>query len=230
MEIVSMSASGFSENSKQNSERLKMVKTQIEARGVQDKHVLEAMRKVPRQEFVPAYVENRAYEDRPLPIGHDQTISQPYIVSLMTELLELTPNDKVLEVGTGSGYQAAVLAELAKEVYSIEIVEPLYKGAKERLEGLGYRNIHLRLGDGTKGWPEAAPFDKMIVTAGGIKIPDRLIEQLKEGGRIVMPVGDTEQVLVVGQKVGGVLETFQSIPVRFVPLVEEKHHGQETQS
>ncbi len=230
MEIVSMPVSGFSENSKQNSERLKMVETQIQARGVQDERVLAAMRKVPRQEFVPAHVENRAYEDRPLPIGYDQTISQPYIVGLMTELLELTSNDRVLEVGTGSGYQAAVLAELAKEVYSIEIVEPLYKEAKERLGGLGYRNIHLRLGDGTKGWPEAAPFDKMIVTAGGVKIPDRLIEQLKEGGRIVMPVGDTEQVLVVGQKVGGVLETFQSISVRFVPLVEEKHHGQETQS
>ncbi len=225
-----MPSSGFSETPKQHSERLKMVETQIEARGVQDERVLEAMRKIPRHELVPSQVESMAYEDKPLPIGYAQTISQPYIVGLMTELLELTPDDKVLEVGTGSGYQAAVLAEIAKEVYSIEIVEPLYREAKERLGRLGYHNIHLRLGDGTKGWPQAAPFDKMIVTAGGMKIPDSLIEQLKEGGRIVMPVGDGEQVLVIGQKVGGALETFHSIPVRFVPLIEEKSHGQKTQS
>jgi protein-L-isoaspartate(D-aspartate) O-methyltransferase len=139
----------------------------------------------------------------------------------MTEQLALESTDKVYEVGTGSGYQAAVLAEIASEVYTIEIVEPLYEQAKARLERLGYRNIHVRLGDGTKGWPEAAPFDKMMVTAAGLRIPDALIQQLKEGGRIVMPVGEEEQVLVVGEKQGGVLKTYETIPVRFVPLVEK---------
>lgn len=205
-----------------------MVKRQIEARGVQDERVLGAMRKVLRHELIPDAVKDMAYEDRPLPIGHGQTISQPYIVGLMTELLELDPNDKVLEVGTGSGFQAAVLAEIAKNVYSIEIVEPLYRETKARLEKLRYENIHLKLGDGTKGWPQEAPFDKMIVTAAGINIPDSLIDQLREGGRLVMPVGDEDQFLVIGQKVKGRLETYQSIPVRFVPLIEEKNHGQET--
>ena len=200
--------------------RHKMVETQIQDRGIQDERVLTAMRKIPRHEFVPPEEKLAAYSDGPLPIGHGQTISQPYIVGLMTELLRLTPEDKVFEAGTGSGYQAAVLAEIAKEVYSVEIVEPLYGQAKERLKKLGYHNIHLRQGDGTKGWPEHAPFDKMIVTAAGIKIPDSLVEQLKEGGRIVMPVGDSEQVLVVGEKHRGVLKTYESIPVRFVPLVE----------
>lgn len=202
--------------------RLKMVETQIAARGIRDERVLAAMRKVPRHEFVPAAEKLLAYSDGPLPIGRGQTISQPYIVALMTELLEIQPADKILEVGTGSGYQAAVLGEIAKEVYTVEIVEPLYEQAKARLEKLGYSNVHVRSGDGTKGWPEEAPFDKMTVTAAGLKIPDTLIEQLKEGGRIVMPVGETEQVLVVGEKRSHVLKTYESIPVRFVPLVEDR--------
>jgi protein-L-isoaspartate(D-aspartate) O-methyltransferase len=205
--------------------RLEMVRTQIEARGVQDERVLGAMRKVPRHEFVPPVEKLLAYADTPLPIGHGQTISQPYIVALMTELLKPEPTDKIYELGTGSGYQAAVLGELVREVYTIEIVEPLYQEARERLRKLGYTNVHVRLGDGTKGWPEAAPFDKMMVTAAGLKIPDALIRQLKEGGRIVMPVGDIEQVLVVGEKRGNVLKTYETIPVRFVPLVEENPQG-----
>lgn len=200
--------------------RLKMVETQIAARGVKDERVLAALRKVPRHEFVPTVEKLLAYTDGPLPIGYGQTISQPYVVALMTELLQVEPTDKVFEVGTGSGYQSAVLGEIVKEVYTVEIVEPLYEQAKARLEKLGYRNVHVHLGDGTKGWPEKAPFDKMIVTAAGLKIPDALIEQLKEGGRIVMPVGETEQVLVVGEKRHNVLKTYESIPVRFVPLVE----------
>jgi len=201
--------------------RHEMVDSQILARGVKDERVLQAMRKVPRHDFVPIIEKLAAYSDSPLPIGHGQTISQPYIVALMTELLQVEPADKVLEVGTGSGYQAAILAEVAKEVYTIEIVEPLYQTAKAKLEKFGYKNVHVRLGDGTKGWPEAAPFDKMMVTAAGLKIPDALIEQLKEGGKIVMPVGETEQMLVVGEKRNNVLKTSEKIPVRFVPLVDE---------
>ena len=202
--------------------RLKMVQTQIVARGIQDERVLTAVRKIPRHEFVPTVEKLLAYSDGPLPIGHGQTISQPYIVALMTELLQVQPTDKIFEVGTGSGYQTAVLAEMAKEVYTIEIIDPLYKQAKVRLEKLGYRNVHARLGDGTRGWSEEAPFDKMMVTAAGLKIPDTLIEQLKDGGRLVMPVGETQQVLVVGEKRNHVLKTYETIPVRFVPLVEER--------
>lgn len=204
--------------------RRRMVETQLRDRGIKDERVLAAMQKVPRHEFVPAPAKLLAYSDGPLSIGHNQTISQPYIVALMTQELELDPADKVLEVGTGSGYQAAVLGEIAQEVYSIEILEPLYEQAKTRLEKMGYRNIYLRQGDGTKGWPEAAPFDKMIVTAAGLKIPESLVRQLREGGRIVMPVGERDQVLVVGVKQGNALKTYESIPVRFVPLVEEKNN------
>lgn len=197
-----------------------MIETQIRARGVTDERVLAAMRKVPRHEFLPLIEKLVAYSDGPLPIGHGQTISQPYIAALMSELLQLTETDRVYEVGTGSGYQTAVLGEIAKEVYSVEILEPLYKQAKARLARLGYRNVHIRLGDGSLGWPEAAPFDKMIVTAAGPKIPETLVGQLKVGGRIVMPVGEAdEQVLVVGEKRGEGLKTYESIPVRFVPLV-----------
>jgi len=197
------------------------VQTQIAARGIQDERVLAALGKVPRHEFVPESEKPLAYSDGPLPVGHGQTISQPYVVALMTELLEPKPDDRVYEVGTGSGYQAAVLAELVKEVYTVEIVEPLYQEAKALLGQLGYRNVHVRLGDGTKGWPEASPFDKIIVTAGGLKIPEALIQQLKDGGRMVMPVGGSkDQVLVVGIKQGNHLKMFRSIQVRFVPLVE----------
>lgn len=204
--------------------RKRMVESQIRAREIKDERVLRAMERVPRHEFVPTGVKLMAYSDGPLAIGHGQTISQPYIVALMTELLEVGEEDKVFEVGTGSGYQAAVLGEIAGEVYTVEILEPLYQQARERLARLGYRNIHVRLGDGTKGWLEAAPFDKIMVTAAGLEIPESLIEQLREGGRLVMPVGDAEQVLVVGEKRGGFLKTTENIPVRFVPLVE---HGKE---
>ena len=181
------------------------------------------MAKVPRQEFVPTAEKLFAYSDSPLPIGYGQTISQPYIVALMTELLQLDSNDKVLEVGTGSGYQAAVLAEISHKVYTVEVLEPLFREARSRLDQLGYTSVHVRLGDGTKGWSDAAPFDKMIVTAAGLRIPDNLIRQLREGGRIVMPVGDKEQVLVVGDKHGDVLKTFEAVPVRFVSLAEEEN-------
>lgn len=204
--------------------RRQMVESQIRARGVRDERVLQALQKIPRHEFVSTAARPLAYSDGPLSIGYGQTISQPYIVALMTELLNVEPGDKVFEVGTGSGYQAAVLAELAKDVYTIEIVQPLYEQARERL-AKRYQNVHIRLGDGTQGWPEAAPFDKIMVTAAGLKIPDSLIEQLREGGRIVIPVGDEEQKLVVGEKMNGILKTSDSIPVRFVPLVEGQDNG-----
>ena len=207
--------------------RTEMVERQIRARGIKDERVLQAMLKIPRHEFVPLAEKLLAYTDGPLPIGHGQTISQPYIVALMTELLELQPQDKVLEIGTGSGYQAAVLAEIAKEVYTIELLEPLYHEAKKRLEGRGYHNIYFKLGDGTKGWPDAAPFDKIMVTAAGLKIPEAFVQQLKEGGRLVIPLGEKEQVLMLGYKKGDRLETQEVTPVRFVPLVEEKLKGGE---
>jgi len=202
--------------------RQKMVEAQLRGRDIRDENVLQAMGRVPRHEFIPNVTRILAYSDGPLPIGHGQTISQPYIVALMTELLKPHENDRVLEVGTGSGYQAAVLAEIVREVFTIEILEPLSRSAEERLTRLGYSNIHVRLGDGTKGWPEEQPFDKIMVTAAGLKIPEALIQQLKEGGRMVIPVGGDEQVLMVGEKRGGMLKTFESIPVRFVPLVERK--------
>lgn len=202
--------------------RRQMIESQIRNRGVKDSRVLEALQKVPRHEFVSPEFEEQAYADGPLPIGHGQTISQPYIVAFMTDLLGVKPEEKVFEVGTGSGYQAAVLGELAKEVYTVEIVKPLYEEAQARLKRLGYRNIFVRFGDGTEGWPEAAPFDKMMVTAAGLKIPERLVAQLKEGGRLVMPVGDREQILIVGEKRNGILQETRTIPVRFVPLVEKK--------
>lgn len=175
--------------------REKMVETQIQARGVKDPRVLSALRKVERHQFVPKAYLDSAYSDQPLPIGEGQTISQPYIVALMTELLELKGGEKVLEVGTGSGYQAAILAELAKEVYSIEIVETLASMAKNRLLELGYQNIKVKAGDGYLGWPEAAPFDAIIITCAPDHIPKPLIEQLKEGGRMVVPVGTYTQEL-----------------------------------
>jgi protein-L-isoaspartate(D-aspartate) O-methyltransferase len=199
-----------------------MVASQIIDRGVADPAVLQAMRKVPRHLFVPVSYRASAYADHPLPIGEGQTISQPYIVAFMTEALGLKPGDRVLEIGTGSGYQAAVLAEIVREVYSIEIVESLGKRAEQTLNGLGYTNIHIKIGDGYEGWPERAPFDAIIVTCAPEQIPDRLIDQLKEGARIIIPVGraGTVQRLVVGVKRGGRLETEEAMLVRFVPMVE----------
>jgi len=201
--------------------REKMVETQIQARGVKNPRVLSVLRKVERHRFVPERYLDSAYSDQPLPIGEGQTISQPYIVALMTELLELNGNEKVLEIGTGSGYQAAILAELAKEVYTIEIVESLASAAKERLSELGYQNIKVKAGDGYLGWPEAAPFDAIIVTAAPDHIPKPLIDQLKEGGRMVVPVGTHAQELIKIVKRSGKMETTNVIPVLFVPMTGE---------
>jgi len=170
--------------------RNRMVDTQIEARGVANSRVLTAMRRVPRHRFVPQGLWDQAYNDYPLPIGEDQTISQPYIVALMTEALELKEGDRVLEIGTGSGYQAAVLAELASAVYSIDRLGSLTEKAQKVLAELGYHNLHVRVGDGTLGWPEEAPFDAILVTAGAPQVPRPLVEQLALGGRLVIPVGD----------------------------------------
>ncbi len=201
--------------------REKMVETQIKARGVKNPRVLSALRKVERHRFVPGEYLNSAYSDQPLPIGEGQTISQPYIVALMTELLELKGDEKVLEIGTGSGYQAAILGELAKEVYTIEIVASLATMAKNRLLELGYQNIKVKAGDGYLGWPEAAPFDAIIVTAAPDHIPKPLIEQLKEGGRMVVPVGTYAQELKKIIKRSGKIETTDVIPVVFVPMTGE---------
>lgn len=201
--------------------REKMVSEQIVRRGVSDKLVLSAMRKVPRHEFVPDNMKPLAYEDRPLPIGEDQTISQPYIVALMTELLGLKGGEKVLEIGTGSGYQAAVLAEIPTEVYTIEIIPTLAASAEERLRRLGYKNITVKCGDGYQGWKEHAPFDGIIVTAAPDHIPQPLIDQLKVGGRMVIPVGDVFQELKLITKTEGGTKEENIIPVRFVPMTGE---------
>lgn len=198
--------------------RAVMVDAQIAARGVKDPRVLAAMRKVPRHEFVPESLRGRAYGDHPLPIGEDQTISQPYIVALMTQLAEVDRSSKVLEIGTGSGYQAAVLAEVAGEVYSIEIVEPLARRAAGTLKRLGYERVHLRIGDGYRGWPEAAPFDAILVTAAPAEIPRPLLEQLKVGGRLVIPVGQTRQELKRVRRTAHGHEEEVILPVRFVPM------------
>ena len=213
-------AAGSSESVENASERARheMVRTQIERRGVSEPKVLEAMRKVPRHEFVPPSLRERAYEDRPLPIGHDQTISQPYIVALMTELADVKPGDTVLEVGTGSGYQAAVLAEMGVNVFSIEIVEPLAKQSGALLKDLGYDSVTVRHGDGYAGWPEHAPFDAIIVTAAPPSIPQPLKEQLKEGGRLIIPVGNRFQNLLVVTRSPRTWQEREVIPVRFVPM------------
>jgi protein-L-isoaspartate(D-aspartate) O-methyltransferase len=198
-----------------------MVARQIRARGVRDKRVLAAMGRVPREEFVPDDQRPHAYEDRPLPIGEKQTISQPYIVALMTELLELEEGDRVLEIGTGSGYQAAILAELTPNVYTIEIVEVLAERAEQTLRRLGYDSVKVLAGDGYQGWPEHAPFDAIIVTCAPESVPKALKEQLREGGRMVIPVGPqyTGQTLYVLRKRRGELKRDAVIPVRFVPMV-----------
>jgi protein-L-isoaspartate(D-aspartate) O-methyltransferase len=198
--------------------REKMVETQIKGRGVKDPRVLSVMLKVERHLFVPKELQSSAYADQPLPIGGGQTISQPYIVALMTELLELKGEEKVLEIGTGSGYQAAILAELVKEVYTIEIVETLATSAKNLLLHMGYQNIHVKAGDGYAGWPEVAPFDAIIVTAAPDHIPGPLLEQLREGGRMVVPVGTYNQVLKKIVKRSGKIETSDIVPVAFVPM------------
>lgn len=203
--------------------RERMVAEQIVRRGIGDPQVLTAMRKVPRDRFMPMDVKNLAYDDRAIPIGYQQTISQPYIVAFMTDSLDLKPTDKVLEIGTGSGYQVAILAELVKEVYSIEIVEPLGKRAAETLAALGYKNVDTRIGDGFRGWEEAAPFDAIIVTCSPDAIPQPLIDQLADGGRMIIPVGPQgePQQLVLLRKTGERIEQKKVLPVVFVPMTGE---------
>ena len=203
-------------------QRQQMVQRQLVTRGVNDQRVLAAMAKVPREEFVASESRTASYEDRPLPIGYGQTISQPYMVAFMTEQLRLKPSDRVLEVGTGSGYQAAILAELVSEIYSIEIVEPLAKNAETTLQRLGYKNVHLKIGDGYKGWPETAPFDAIIVTCAPDKVPQPLVDQLKDGGRMIIPVGNRfAQELYLLEKKNSQLKQSVTLPVRFVPMASE---------
>ena len=201
-----------------------MVREQIESRGITNAGVLAAMSKVPRHEFVPEHLADAAYEDHPLPIGYSQTISQPYIVALMTELLQIQPGAKVLEVGTGSGYQAAILAEVGAQVYSIEILEPLAKASARLLQRLGYTHVQVKRGDGYLGWPQHAPYDAIVVAAAADRVPPPLVEQLKPGGRLVIPVGDgqtRQSLLLVEKGADGSVTTHDVAPVMFVPLTRE---------
>jgi protein-L-isoaspartate(D-aspartate) O-methyltransferase len=203
-------------------QRHAMVEQQMEARGISDPATLGAMRAVPRHEFLPLRLREEAYGDYPLPIGHGQTISQPYIVAFMTEAIRPQPGEKILEIGAGSGYQAAVLAQMGADVYTIEIVEPLAEMARQTLERLGYKNAHVKHGDGYRGWPEHAPFDAVIVTCAPDKIPPDLIAQLKDGGRMIIPVGGgMEQELILLRKQGERIEKQSVLPVRFVPMTGE---------
>ena len=200
-----------------------MVEKDIKARGISDAKVLQAMGRVPRHLLVDEYIRDRVYEDYPLPIGEGQTISQPYVVALMTESLKLKPGDKVLEIGTGSGYQAVILAEIVKDVYTIEIRRGLAEKAEKRVNELGYKNIRIKYGDGYFGWEEQAPFDAIIITASANHIPPPLIKQLKEGGRLIIPLGSTVyyQTLTLATKIKGELDLEQISSVVFVPMVGE---------
>ena len=203
-------------------ERERMVQEQLMPRGIHEERVLAAIAKVPREEFVPPEARAASYTDQPLPIGYGQTISQPFVVGFMTEQLQLKRDDRVLEIGTGSGYQAAILAELVAEVYSIEIIEPLAKNAEATLARLGYKNVQVKAGDGYKGWPERAPFDAVIVTCAPSHVPQPLVDQMKEGGRMIIPVGGLgEQKLYLLEKKNGQLEQRAVLPVRFVPMAGE---------
>ncbi len=199
--------------------RKQMVNEQIASRDVKDSRVLDVMLKMPRHVFVSEELQDLAYSDQPLPVGEGQTISQPYMVALMTELLHLSADDKVLEIGTGSGYQTAILAELAGEVYTVEIVESLMERSKKLLHELGYRNIEFKTDDGYFGWEEYAPFDVILVTCGPDSIPQPLVDQLAEGGCLVIPVGSMYQVLTIVEKVEGKVKTHKSISCRFVPMI-----------
>lgn len=208
--------------------RERMVAEQLERRGIRDRRVLEAMRRVPRHLFVDPSLIHQAYDDHPLPIGEEQTISQPYMVALMTAALELRETDRVLEIGTGSGYQTAILAELARWVYSIERIPRLAEHARTTLEGLGYRNVSIRIGDGSRGWPEAAPFDAVLVTAGAPETPPSLLAQLQQGGRLVIPVGSLySQTLRRVIKGEGGLQQEDLAACVFVKLVGEEGWGEE---
>lgn len=209
----------MSQDSTYDRERKEMVDYQIRRRGVSDRKVLKAMLRVPRHLFVPEQMKELAYGDEPLPIGEGQTISQPYIVAYMTEALRLRGREKVLEIGTGSGYQTAILAEIAKEVYTVELIPELSARARGLLEKLGYRNIHFRIGDGTLGWPEHAPYDAILVSAAPASVPPALVDQLKTGGKMIIPVGtDFQELVLVTRKEGG-WEEQRLIGVRFVPLI-----------
>jgi protein-L-isoaspartate(D-aspartate) O-methyltransferase len=195
-----------------------MVNEQLKARDIRDQPVLDAMLKVPRHLFVPEGLRRQAYYDSPLPIGHDQTISQPYIVAFMTQALKIEPGNRILEIGTGSGYQAAILGILAKDVYTIEIVQPLAERARATLADQGYRNVHVRYGNGYLGWPEQAPFDRIMVTAAPDEVPPALVEQLRVGGLIAIPVGTTSQELRILRRTSTGVQTLETLPVRFVPM------------
>jgi protein-L-isoaspartate(D-aspartate) O-methyltransferase len=195
-----------------------MVREQLEGRDIDNRAVLDAMRRVPRHLFVPEAIRAEAYRDSPLPIGYNQTISQPYIVAFMTQELQVEPSHKVLEIGTGSGYQAAVLSVLVRDVYTIEIVEPLAERARTTLQELGYRNVHVRTGNGYLGWPEQAPFDRIMVTAAPDEVPPALIDQLKIDGLMAIPVGTTNQELRILRRTKTGLRTLTTLPVRFVPM------------
>ena len=203
-------------------QRQRMVEQQLKPRGIRDERVLAAMAKVPREEFIPEDARADAYEDGALPIGYDQTISQPYVVAFMTEQLRPRPSDRVLEIGSGSGYQAAVLAEIVADVYTMDIVEPLAKTAEATLQRLGYKNVHIKVGDGYKGWPEEASFDAIIVTCAPEKVPQPLIDQLKDAGRMIIPVGERfAQQLYLLEKKNGQLKESVTLRVRFVPMLRE---------
>jgi protein-L-isoaspartate(D-aspartate) O-methyltransferase len=222
MLLLAATAAGAQEPDDMTRKREEMVQRQIERRGIQSARVLEALRAVERHRFVPLDVEGEAYDDYPLGIGYGQTISQPYIVALMSEAIDPQPHQRVLEIGTGSGYQAAVLSLLVKAVYSIEIVEELGEAAAERLASLGYDNVRVRIGDGYQGWPEEAPFDAIVVTAAPPEVPQALVDQLADGGRMVIPVGTNYQELLLIEKHGGVVTQRVITAVRFVPMVREK--------
>jgi protein-L-isoaspartate(D-aspartate) O-methyltransferase len=199
-------------------QRIRMVNEQLKARDIRDERVLSAMLSVPRHLFIPESARGAAYGDSPVPIGHGQTISQPYIVAFMTQSLEVGPGDRVLEIGTGSGYQAAVLSVLAKDVFTIEIVAPLADRARSTLQELGYRNIEVRTGNGYLGWPEHAPYDRIIVTAAPADVPPALVQQLKVGGLMAIPVGVGDQELRILRRLSTGMETIATLPVRFVPM------------
>jgi protein-L-isoaspartate(D-aspartate) O-methyltransferase len=199
-------------------ERARMVSEQLKARDIRDERMLNAMRTVPRHMFVPAALRGEAYVDSPLPIGYDQTISQPYIVAFMTQSLRVEPGSRVLEIGTGSGYQAAILGVLAREVYTIEIVQPLAERARATLAEQGHRNVHVRHGNGYLGWPEHAPFDRVMVTAAPDEVPPELVKQLKVGGLMAIPVGTASQELRILRRTATGMETLDTLPVRFVPM------------
>jgi len=202
--------------------RVRMVQTQLRGRDIRDPRVLDAMTRVERHRFIPEPVRADAYGDHPVPIGDGQTISQPYIVAFMTQALAVEPDHRVLEIGTGSGYQAAILAELVKEVYTIEIVPALGERARATLQELGYRNVHVRIGNGYLGWPEHAPFDRIMVTAAPAEVPPALVAQLRDGGRMAIPVGTDDQELRILERSASGVKTLQTLPVRFVPMVDKK--------